>query len=113
MHAQLGSCNNTILFETEVIHSLVHYLFNLLPVRATLNELVDVLHSISLWCRIAKNIIPYLRTICATVPSDISDNLSKVFGILNDVDMSQHLEMRKLRSYCRHLKISEKNELGG
>lgn len=37
------SADGTILFEAQIIHSLVYCFFYLLPVSTTLNELVNVL----------------------------------------------------------------------
>lgn len=35
--------DNTVLLETQVVHGLVHYFLNLLPIRPSLDELIHIL----------------------------------------------------------------------
>lgn len=43
MKIPVRSADHTILLEAKIVHSLVHRFLDFLPVRASLNELVDIL----------------------------------------------------------------------
>lgn len=47
---------------------------------------------------------PYLRTISTAITSHVSDDLRKVLGILDDIYVTQHLQVREVCSDRGHLK---------
>lgn len=107
------STNDTVLFEAQIIHRLIDRLFNLFPVRPALDEFVDILARVSRKKRdrVGRGIRgmhrrekTYLGPIRASIPRNITHDLRQVFGVLDDEDVPEHLEVIKIRSNVGYLR---------
>lgn len=76
---------------THVIDSL----FNLFPVRSALDEFVEI-----------------FRSVRASISRHIADDLRQILGIGHDVDLAEHLQVRKLLGHSRLLERGDKGVVG-
>lgn len=96
---------DAVFLETEVIHRLINSFLYLLPITAALDKLVYVLRirqSSVAWVEGRHPRGAHLRSERPSVPRNIPDNLRKVFGILNNENMAQHLEVGKVCGNLGH-----------
>ena len=70
---------------------VVDRLFDLFPVRSALDEFVQI-----------------FRSICPSISGHISDDLCQVFCVGDNVDLTEHLEIRKLFRHTRLLQGGNK-----
>jgi hypothetical protein len=99
------STDNTILFETQIVHRLVNRFLDLLPVRPALDKFVYVLvkFSSSGWSDWYNTKETYFRAICASIPRDIPHDLREIPRILDNIDVPKHLEVGEFGCNLGHL----------
>jgi len=104
--------NYTIFLEAKVVHGLVNRLFDLLPVRSSLDELIHILCDISIG-KFERICVNYLRPVGSTITRGVSHNLCKILGVIHNEDMTKHLEMGKIRRDALNLVIPISWQLWG
>jgi hypothetical protein len=85
--------NSTVLFKTQIVHCLVNDFLDLLPIRTSLDEFVNVLYVLKVSCY-KDNVLALginmtnLRPISPTISCNIFHDLCEIFGVLDDINVS-------------------------
>ena len=96
--------NYTIFLEAKVVHGFVNRLFDLLPVRSSLDEFIHILEDINIR-KFERICVNYLRPVGSAITRGVSHDLRKILGVIHNEDVTKHLEMGEIRRDALNLVI--------
>ena len=108
--------HNAVVSNRQSVHGLVDRFLNLLPIATALDELIyaDVSHNLHTRKkgrrRSSHNSL--LRPEATSIPRHISHNLREIFGVGDDIYVSEHLEVREILCYSLLLQRGDESVVG-
>ena len=97
--------NDAILFKTKVVHGLVNRLFNLLPIRSSLNEFIHVLEDRISTRRFRPHCANYLRPVGSPIARSVSYDLGKILCVIHNEDVTKHFKVGEIRRDALNLVV--------